>query len=135
MRYFIYLLLVYISYLDLKETYIYDRDLLILFLLIFFSTKEGMYSSYLGMGIFSIPFFILLIIEYHIKYELIGLGDVKLIIIFGIYFGYRDAYFLLSFYQVMFLSSLIYGLILRKRYVPFAPAMCLSFVFHDVMYV
>ncbi len=132
MIYISYLLLFYISYIDFMEGYIYDSHIIILAIFLYFSTDSGIYSSYVGMGIFSLPFFILWILESYFNCEIIGMGDIKLMLIFGMYFGVRDMYFLFTFYEVMYLSSLIYSLILRKKYVPFAPAMCFSFIVHTI---
>ncbi|WP_156300551.1 prepilin peptidase [Streptobacillus canis] len=132
MIFLLYILLTYISYVDLKEGYIYDRDLIFLFILILILKQVDYYSSYIGMGIFTLPFFFFWLIESYINIEIIGMGDIKLMLVFGMYFGMRDIYFLLRFYEIMYISALIYGLILRKRYIPFAPAMCVSFILHDL---
>lgn len=132
MIFLLYILLTYISYVDLKEGYIYDRDLIFLFILILILKQVDYYSSYIGMGIFTLPFFFFWLIESYINIEIIGMGDIKLMLVFGMYFGMRDIYFLLRFYEIMYISALIYGLILRKRYIPFAPAMCMSFILHDL---
>ncbi|CAM3193284.1 prepilin peptidase [Streptobacillus ratti] len=132
MIYVTYLLLLYISYIDFVEGYIYDRDLIVLSIFLYLSTSSGFYSSYIGMGIFTLPFFILWILESYFNFEIIGMGDIKLMLVFGMYFGMKDMYFLLTFYEVMYFSSLIYSLILRKKYIPFAPAMCFSFIIHDL---
>ncbi|WP_064609241.1 prepilin peptidase [Streptobacillus moniliformis] len=132
MIYAAYLMLLYISYVDFVEGYIYDRDLVILFIFLYFSTTSGIYSSYVGMGIFSLPFFILWILESYFNFEIIGMGDIKLMLIFGMYFGIKDMHFIFTFYEMMYFSSLIYAIILRKKYVPFAPAMCFSFIIHDL---
>ena len=128
---YFYLILLMISIYDFKYMLIPDYLLFLLFLFSFvrFISFESMY---IGMAIFSFPLFLLLLIEEYFKNELIGLGDIKLMVCIGAFKNYENIYYLLNYYVLIYLFALIYIFFLmcilkiKNKYIPFAPMISLA---------
>ena len=122
---YFYLILLMISIYDFKYMLIPDYLLFLLFLFSFV-------NMYIGMAMFSFPLFLLLLIEEYFKNELIGLGDIKLMVCIGAFKNYENIYYLLNYYVLIYLFALIYILFLicifkvKNKYIPFAPMISLA---------
>ena len=130
---------------DLIEI-IKDRDLVILLVIgiLLGIEKNNFEKVYLGWCAFSMPLLILYIVEDYFKKELIGFGDVKLMIVIGGLLKYRDFRQVLFFYQnLYFLSAAIVVLVLvywrmrekRGEYVPFAPYIILNYLLFEKFFM
>nr|WP_315048680.1 prepilin peptidase [uncultured Leptotrichia sp.] len=137
-----YVVLVRICFIDFREKIIKDRDLIILLVIGILLGVEGnnFEKVYLGWCAFSMPLLVLYIVEDYFKRELIGFGDVKLMIVIGGLLRYRDFRQVLLFYQnLYFLSAIIVILVLiywkirgkRGEYVPFAPYIILNYLLFE----
>ena len=80
-----YVVLARICFIDFREKIIKDRDLVILLVIgILLGVERNNFEKvYLGWCAFSMPLLILYIVEDYFKKELIGFGDVKLMIVIG----------------------------------------------------
>lgn len=90
------------------------------------------------MCFFSFPLFLILLIELHINKELIGLGDIKLMLLIGFFFGEKDYIFIHNYYLFSYFLATLYILILRKKlkeYIPFAPMLIISAIFFHYIYI
>lgn len=119
---------------DIRKMIIPDTCIFIMLFLTLINTclKNDFQNFYIGISIFSFPFLILIIIEQHLNKEIIGLGDVKLMICIGAYFRSISIYFLYKFYIFMYIFA---GIIIvcffrnkNKKYIAFAPIMYITFV-------
>lgn len=89
---------------------------------------------YVGMAIYSFPLFLIWLLEVHLDKELIGLGDIKLIILLGLYKGMVTVSYLYTYFTLVCIISLIYILIIKligikDKYIPFAPMLILGMIF------
>ena len=91
-------------------------------------------SSVIGAGIYPLPLIILYgYISDLLKKDVIGFGDIKLMISIGYLLGYTDFYDLYFFYFLAFLLGGIYGVVLliirkenREVQMPFSPFLILA---------
>jgi len=140
---FLSIMLLIISFwivlIDIKKLIIPDI-LSILFLIVIIIQKGFYYStierSTLGMGVYILPFlFIYGYVSEFLKKELVGFGDIKLLMGIGYYMGYQSFYELYVYYFVTFLLATIFiitsFIIFRKikREIPFAPFLLISFIY------
>lgn len=141
-----YVVLVRICFIDFREKIIKDRDLVILLVIgiLLGVERNNLEKVYLGWCAFSMPLLILYIVEDYFKKELIGFGDVKLMIVIGGLLRYRDFRQVLLFYQnLYFLSAAIVVLVLiywkmrgkRGEYVPFAPYIVLNYLLFEKFFM
>lgn len=141
-----YVVLARICFIDLRKKIIEDRDLVILLVIgILLGVERNNFEKvYLGWCAFSMPLLILYIVEDYFKKELIGFGDVKLMIVIGGLLRYRDFRQVLFFYQnLYFLSAAIVVLVLlywkirgkRGEYVPFAPYIVLNYLLFEKFFM
>lgn len=75
-----------------------------------------------------LPILMLLIIMNKVlKKESMGLGDIKLFFMFGLYFSY---YYNLIAVLISCFIGIIYILITKKNIIPYGPAICMAFLFN-----
>lgn len=80
-----FILLFLISIVDIKKKIISDNCLILLFLMGIIQSfiNKVFINYYVGMGIYIIPFIFLYMLEDYFKRELIGFGDIKLLLFLG----------------------------------------------------
>lgn len=139
-RILIYLLFIFIIYYDIKKMYI--PNILNILLFIFSILYKGfnptiVEDSILGMGVYTLPLiFIYGYCSDLLKKEVVGFGDIKLILSLGYLFGYKNFYDIYIFYTLTYFLASIIGIILgikRKKfntYIPLAPFIILSFIIY-----
>lgn len=119
---------------DLKKLYI-PNILNFLFLVgVVFYKENEIESSVIGAGIYPLPLIILYgYISDLLKKDVIGFGDIKLMISIGYLLGYTDFYDLYFFYFLAFLLGGVYGVILliirkenREVQMAFSPFLILA---------
>lgn len=119
---------------DFKKLYIPNiLNFLFLVGVVFYKGNE-IENSVIGAGIYPLPLIILYgYISDLLKKEVIGFGDIKLMISIGYLLGYTDFYDLYFFYFLAFLLGGIYGVILliirkenREVQMPFSPFLILA---------
>lgn len=134
MKIILLILTLLIIKIDLKKLYIPDL-LNILFLLATIVYKgNDIENSVIGAGIYPLPLIILYgYISDLLKKDVIGFGDIKLMISIGYLLGYTDFYDLYFFYFLAFLLGGIYGVVLliirkenREVQMPFSPFLILA---------
>ncbi|CAM3396336.1 prepilin peptidase [Pseudostreptobacillus hongkongensis] len=129
----LFIIFILISYYDFRYKIIPDRLLLLLLIICIFNFKS-IESMYVGMAIYSFPLFLIWLLEVHLDKELIGLGDIKLIILLGLYKGMVTVSYLYTYFTLVCIISLIYILIIKligkkDKYIPFAPMLILGMIF------
>lgn len=140
------IILIIISIIDIKEKIISDKLLILLF---FSAIIENIIigkwvNFYVGMGIYPMPLIFLYVIEDYFKRELVGFGDVKLLIVLGglmeiknknfvvekiIYnsFNYYKDLYIISGIVIIFLLTFLniynkyYKKSIKIEYIAFAP--------------
>lgn len=119
---------------DFKKLYIPNiLNFLFLVGVVFYKGSE-IESSVIGAGIYPLPLIILYgYISDLLKKDVIGFGDIKLMISIGYLLGYTDFYDLYFFYFLAFLLGGVYGVVLliirkenREVQMPFSPFLILA---------
>ena len=131
------ILFVFISYRDIKERILPESYLILMLILSLIKNFQNfnLFNLYLSMSIFTFPIFIQMLIEFYIKKEIIGLGDIKLFTILSIYFCRTDLIFVYKFYTSLYIIGAIIVLIFRriKGYFPFVPIIYLTYVIGEFL--
>ncbi len=124
------------SYNDIKKREIPELCIIIMFLIVIIRLiiYKNFSETYISISIYCLPFYIILILETYLKKELIGLGDIKLMLIIGAYFSNINLYFLNLYYTLMYGLALLYIIIIRPRekYIPFVPMMNISCILLEI---
>lgn len=136
-RILISFLLLAILFYDLKKMYIPNILNFTLFYTAVFSKSldfNTIENSIIGMGVYSLPIiFIYGYVSDIVNKEVIGFGDIKLILSLGYILGYKNFYEIYIFYMIIFISGAIFGIILGKLKnnfkiaIPFSPFIILGF--------
>lgn len=118
-----------ILYFEISDIYIILIIILALFKIIL--NKENILNVYTSMAIYSLPLFVIWLIEVHIKKELIGLADIKLMLSIGFYLNNTDILNVYIFYtNIVFLSLIVIIIwkILKKKdkYIFLAPMISIA---------
>ena len=128
-----------IIFIDIKKLVIPDTLSLLFITMIIIKKGFHYYTierSILGMGVYILPFiFIYGYISELLKRELVGFGDIKLLLGIGYWMEYQSFYELYFYYFVTFLVAAAYIMISFaiyrkvKREIPFAPFLLISFIY------
>ena len=134
-----YIALFYICIIDIRKKIIPDRGFIIL---VTIGLLKGMINTniegyFLGMCVYPMPLIILHILEDYFKKELIGFGDIKLMMGIGGNMGYKSLAEVVKFYHVVyFLAGITVILFLlymkykgkKAEYIPFAPFLIMGVI-------
>ena len=134
-----YITFFYICMTDIKKKIIPDSGFVILVItgLLKGMVKGNVEGYFLGMCVYPMPLIILYILEDYFKKELIGFGDIKLMMGIGGNLGYKNLAEIVKFYHaVYFLAGITVILFLlhlkykgkRAEYIPFAPFLIMGFI-------
>ena len=134
-----YITLFYICIIDIRKKIIPDRGFIILVII---GLLKGMTSAniegyFLGMCVYPMPLIILYILEDYFKKELIGFGDIKLMMGIGGNMGYKSLAEVVKFYHAVYfiagITVILFLLYLKHKgkkaeYIPFAPFLTIGFI-------
>ena len=134
-----YITFFYICMTDIKKKIIPDSGFVILIItgLLKGMAKGNLEGYFLGMCVYPMPLIILYILEDYFKKELIGFGDIKLMMVIGGNMGYKSLAEVVKFYHVVyFLAGITIILFLlymkykgkKAEYIPFAPFLATGFI-------
>ena len=134
-----YIALFYICIIDIRKKIIPDRGFIILVIigLLKGMLKANVEGYFLGMCVYPMPLIILYILEDYFKKELIGFGDIKLMMGIGGSLGYKNLAEVLKYYHIVyFLAGITVILFLlymkykgkKAEYIPFAPFLATGFI-------
>lgn len=139
-RILILLTLLAIAYVDVKKMIIPNYlNLLLLFLAFLYrgTDLENIENGIIGMGVYCIPF--VLIYGYlsdFMKKEVLGFGDIKLVLPLGYIMGYSNCSEVYFFFVLSFLISTVIGVIVgisKKNFslaLPFSPFIIITFLYY-----
>ena len=134
-----YITIFYICIIDIRKKIIPDRGFIIL---VITGLLKGMINAniegyFLGMCVYPMPLIILYILEDYFKKELIGFGDIKLMMGIGGNMGYKSLAEVVKFYHVVYflagITVILFLLYLKHKgkkaeYIPFAPFLTIGFI-------
>lgn len=122
MTYLFIFISILISIQDLKTRYIEEFHLIILFFISLFKISN-IIQSYYSISIFCFPLLIFFIIQSYINKEIIGIGDIKYLLISSIFFSINNIFFVINYYTILYSISLFFSLIFfrKQKYIPFIP--------------
>lgn len=134
-----YITFFYICMTDIKKKIIPDSGFVILVItgLLNGMVKGNMEGYFLGMCVYPMPLIILYILEDYFKKELIGFGDIKLMMGIGGNMGYKSLAEVVKYYHaVYFIAGITVILFLlymkykgkKAEYIPFAPFLATGFI-------
>ena len=134
-----YITFFYICMTDIKKKIIPDGGFVILLItgLLNGVGQANVEGYFLGMCVYPMPLIILYILEDYFKKELIGFGDIKLMMVIGGNMGYKSLAEVVKFYHVVyFLAGITIILFLlymkykgkKAEYIPFAPFLATGFI-------
>lgn len=132
-------ILMYIFVIDIKRKIIPERGFLMLLLIGFLKALyfNSLIEYYLGICAFSMPLLFLYIVEDYVKKELIGFGDIKLMIAVGGLLTYKNIMKVADFYILLYISGGIFSVFLlmylkirRKKaeYIAFGPFIIITYI-------
>ena len=134
-----YIALFYICIIDIRKKIIPDRGFIILVII---GLLKGMINGnaegyFLGMCVYPMPLIILYILEDYFKKELIGFGDIKLMMVIRGSLGYKNLAEVVKYYHVVYflagITVILFLLYLKHKgkkaeYIPFAPFLTIGFI-------
>ena len=109
-----YIVLVYICVIDINKKIIPEKGFLTLMIIGLLKSliNNNIAGYYLGICAFSMPLLILYIAEDYVKKELIGFGDIKLMMALGGIFTYKTLEEIIRFYMLLYILSGIFTIFL-----------------------
>ena len=134
-----YIALFYICIIDIRKKIIPDRGFIILVII---GLLKGMINTniegyFLGMCVYPMPLIILYILEDYFKKELIGFGDIKLMMGIGGNLGYKNLAEIVKYYHAVYflagIMAILFILYLKYKgkkaeYIPFAPFLIMGVI-------
>ena len=134
-----YMALFYICIIDIRKKIIPDRGFIILVIIGLLKSmlKANVEGYFLGMCVYPMPLIILYILEDYFKKELIGFGDIKLMMVIGGSLGYKNLAEVVKYYHVVYflagITVILFLLYLKHKgkkaeYIPFAPFLATGFI-------
>ncbi len=140
-----YLNFIYILILDIRHKIISEKSAVLLLITgmcksIINSNIEG---YYLGICAYSMPLLILYIIGDYFEREMIGFGDIKLMMGIGGILTYRNLWEVVEFYQITYIFSGIAVVFIypyfkyrgkKLRYIPFAPFIITGYMIFRIVF-
>lgn len=93
---------------------------------------------YIGMCIYAMPLFLIWLLGVHINKELIGIGDLKLILIIGMKIKNDSFANLYLYYFITYFIGFIVVLIIKilnkkNKIIPFAPMLSLAYILKEAV--
>ena len=134
-----YITFFYICMTDIKKKIIPDSGFVILIItgLLKGMAKGNLEEYFLGMCVYPMPLIILYILEDYFKKELIGFGDIKLMMGIGGTLGYGNLAEVVEYYHAVYfiggITVILFIIYFRYRgkkaeYIPFAPFLATGFI-------
>ena len=134
-----YITIFYICIIDIRKKIIHDRGFIILVIIGLLKSmlNTNIEGYFLGMCVYPMPLIILYILEDYFKKELIGFGDIKLMMGIGGNMGYKSLAEVVKFYHAVYfiagITVILFIIYFRYRgkkaeYIPFAPFLATGFI-------
>ncbi len=133
----LYIMLFIIAYYDYKKKIIIDKGIVFLFIYGFIESINSNDLENYFLGMCTYPFILLAIysMEDYFEKQLIGFGDIKLMMVLGGIIKYHGIYDILIFYQILFIISGVYATIMialfknkKTDYIAFGPLIIITFM-------
>lgn len=133
----LYIMLFIIAYYDYKKKIIIDKGIVFLFIYGFIESINSNDLENYFLGMCTYPFILLTIysMEDYFEKQLIGFGDIKLMMVLGGIIKYHGIYDILIFYQILFIISGVYVTIMivlfknkKTDYIAFGPLIIITFM-------
>lgn len=133
----LYIMLFIIAYYDYKKKIIIDKGIVFLFIYGFIESINSNDLENYFLGMCTYPFILLSIysMEDYFEKQLIGFGDIKLMMVLGGIIKYHGIYDILIFYQILFIISGVYATIMialfknkKTDYIAFGPLIIITFM-------
>lgn len=133
----LYIMLFIIAYYDYKKKIIIDKGIVFLFIYGFIESINSNDLENYFLGMCTYPFILLAIysLEDYFEKQLIGFGDIKLMMVLGGIIKYHGIYDILIFYQILFIISGVYATIMialfknkKTDYIAFGPLIIITFM-------
>lgn len=133
----LYIMLFIIAYYDYKKKIIIDKGIVFLFIYGFIESINSNDLENYFLGMCTYPFILLAIysLEDYFEKQLIGFGDIKLMMVLGGIIKYHGIYDILIFYQILFIISGAYATIMitlfknkKTDYIAFGPLIIITFM-------
>lgn len=133
------IILLLVAYIDMKKMIIPNS--LTAFLLLYAIYTKGsnildIENGILGMGAYALPFvFTYGYLSDLLQKEVLGFGDVKLVLAFGYILGYSNLIDIYDFFILSFILASVFGIIIglyRKNlhfHLPFSPFLIITFIY------
>ena len=142
LTFIIYVTYMYIFITDIKSRIIPETGIVILIVAGFIKAVQNgnMDGYYIGMCSYQMPLLLLYMLEDFFQRELIGFGDIKLMIGIGGILTYRNMEEILKFYHTLYFLSGITLIFLipvfkyrkvKMDYIPFAPFIIISYIIRN----
>lgn len=130
-----HIIFIYSVLVDIHKKIIPEKCFILLLIISIIKSliNSNFFNTYIAISIFIFPIFLILLAETYIDKEIIGLGDVKLLLTISCYFSNSNILFIYNFYTILYIISGIYILFIRKfkGYIAFAPIIYLTFCFFE----